>query len=129
MTLHDFNPHLFFKYQNEAEFNNLDDSEVLSSNFRGLRTSTASLVSATSLASPTSTALFHQRTSWSWWLNHPWHQYDQYWSLFLEWIIKNPIFHWYLMFFLSEAVEASQCNVTFLKTGWWNSNEQTFWNH
>ena len=29
--------------------------------------------------------------------------------LFLEWIIENPIFHWYLILFLAEAVEASLC--------------------
>ena len=27
----------------------------------------------------------------------------------MEWIIKNPIFYWYLVPFLSEAVEASLC--------------------
>ena len=31
------------------------------------------------------------------------------WSLFVEWIIKKQIFHWYLIPFLSEAVEVSQC--------------------
>jgi len=54
---------LFSKHQNKAEFNNLDDSEILSSKFLGLRTSVASLASsasATSLASTTSTALYHQ---------------------------------------------------------------------
>ena len=118
---------------------------------------------------------FTKQTSWSWWLDHPWHQNDQYGPLFVEWIIKNPIFHWYLIPFLLEAVEASRCHffenwlmqykfsyctqmtnaspflwngsskiqfftdiwypfcrrllrpayVTFLKTGWWNSNFQT----
>ena len=29
---------------------------------------------------------------------------------FLEWIIKNPIFHWYLLLLLLEAVEASWCH-------------------
>ena len=28
----------------------------------------------------------------------------------MEWIIKKPIFHWYLIYFLSEAVEASRCH-------------------
>ena len=28
----------------------------------------------------------------------------------MEWIIKNPVFYWYLTLFLSEAVEASQCH-------------------
>ena len=104
-----------FCFQNikkKAEFKNLDDSEVLSSDFPGLKTSTASLTSSastTSLASTNSTALFYQRTSWFWWLDHPWHQKDQYGPFFVEWIIKNPIFHWYLNTFLSEAVEASRC--------------------
>ena len=44
------------------------------------------------------------------WSNHPQHQNDQYWSLFVEWIIKNPIFYWYLVPSVSEAVEASLCN-------------------
>ena len=47
------------------EFKNLDSSEVLSSDFPGLRTSTVSLTSATSQASPTYTALFHHKTFWS----------------------------------------------------------------
>ena len=38
-----------------------------------------------------------------------WQPNDQYWSFFVEWIFKNPIFHWYLILFLSEAVEASKC--------------------
>ena len=50
------------KHQYKAEFKNLDDSEVLSSDFSGLRTSAASLTSlasATSMASTASKALFH----------------------------------------------------------------------
>ena len=43
-----------------------------------------------------------------------------YWSLFMEWIIKNPIFHWYLIPFLSEAVEASQhMQVNMFLTTYW----------
>ena len=80
------------KHRNKAEFYNLDDSEVLNSDFPGLRTSAASMTSITSVASMTSTASFHQRTSWTWWSDHPWYQNDQYWSLFKEWIIKNPVF-------------------------------------
>ena len=52
------------KHQNKAEFKNLDDSEVLSNDFSGLRTSAASLTSpasATSMASTASKALFHQK--------------------------------------------------------------------
>ena len=65
--------------------------------------------SETSMASMTSKALFPQKTSWFWWFHPHWHQNDQYWSLFGDWIIKNPNFYWYLAIFLSEAVEASQC--------------------
>ena len=56
----------FSKHQNKTEFKNPDDSEVLGSNFPGLRTSAASLTSpasATSLASTTSTVQFHQSNS------------------------------------------------------------------
>ena len=72
------------KHQYEAEFKNLDDSELLSSDFSGLRTSASSLTSlasAPSLASTASKALFHKRTSMSWWLDCPWHQNDFYCSL------------------------------------------------
>ena len=48
-------------------------------------------ISAASLASTTSTALFHQRIFWTWWLDHPWHQNYQYWSLFEEWIESSKI--------------------------------------
>ena len=42
-------------------------------------------------------ASFHQKKYWSWLLDHPWHPNDKYWSLFVERIIKNPIFTniWY----------------------------------
>ena len=36
------------------------------------------------------------------------YQNDQFWFLFVDLIIKNPNFYWYLAIFLSEAVEASQ---------------------
>ena len=52
------------KHQNEDEFKNLDDSEDLSSDFSGLRSSAASLsssASSTSLASTASKAQFHQK--------------------------------------------------------------------
>ena len=86
------------KHQNKAEFEHLVNSEVLSSDFSGLRTSAASVTltaSTTSVASMTSTASFHQKIYWSWWFDDPWHQNDQYWSIFVEWIIKNPIFYWF----------------------------------
>ena len=49
-------------------------------------------------------------------MDHPCHQNDQYWSLFVEWIIKNPIFLLILALFLSEAVEASRCHFF---ENWW----------
>ena len=43
MIFHDSTKSIFFsKHQNKAEFKNLDDSEVPSCDFPGLRTSTAS---------------------------------------------------------------------------------------
>ena len=93
---------VFSKHQNKAEFKNLDDSEVLSSDFPGLRTSaasmasTASTASSTYVASMTFTTSFHQNKYCSWWLDTPWQPKDQYWSFFVEWIVKNPNFHWYL---------------------------------
>ena len=55
---------MFLKHQNKAEFRNLVDSAVISSNFPGLRTFAASMTSTastTSVASMTSTASFHQK--------------------------------------------------------------------
>ena len=52
------------KHQNKVEFKNLDDTEVLSSDFPGLRTSTVSITSTastTSVASMTFTVSFHQK--------------------------------------------------------------------
>ena len=65
MIFHDSTKKLFFpKHQNNAKFNTVDDSEVLSSDFPGLRTpvtSMTSTASTTSMASMTSTASFHQK--------------------------------------------------------------------
>ena len=61
---------IFSKHQNKVEIQNLDESEVLISDFQCISSSAAS---TTSLASAASEALFHQRTSWSWWLDCPWH--------------------------------------------------------
>jgi hypothetical protein len=55
---------IFSKHQNKAKFKNLDDFEVPSCDFPGLRTSAASMTSTastTSMASMTSTASFHQK--------------------------------------------------------------------
>ena len=87
----------FSKHPNKAEFNDMDDSEVLRRDFSGLRTSVVSMTSTASTTSMTSTASFHQKIYWFWWLDHSWHHNDQYLTLFVEWIIKNPIFHWYLI--------------------------------
>jgi hypothetical protein len=57
----------FSKHQNKAEFKKLDDYEVPSYDFPGLRTSVASMTSTastTSMASMTSTASFHQKNYW-----------------------------------------------------------------
>jgi hypothetical protein len=63
MIFIDYTPKLFFtKHNNKAEFKCLDDSEVLSSDFPGLKTSAASITamaSTASVASMTSTASFH----------------------------------------------------------------------
>ena len=56
----------FSKHQNKAEFKNLNDSEVPSCDFPGLKTSTASITSTpstTSMASMTSTASFYQKNT------------------------------------------------------------------
>jgi hypothetical protein len=57
---------LFSKHQNKAEFRNLDDSAVISSDFPGLRTFAVSMTSpasTTSVASMPSTASFHQKNT------------------------------------------------------------------
>ena len=61
------------------------------------------------------------------WLDHPWHPNDQYWPLFVEWIIKIPFFTdiWYP--FCRRLLRPA--GVTFLKTDWRNSNVQTSWSH
>ena len=65
MIFHDSTPQSFFSnHKNKAEFRCLDDSEVLSCDFTGLKTSAASMTSVASTASMapmTSTASFHQK--------------------------------------------------------------------
>ena len=64
MTFHNSTTIFFFKHKNKTEFKCLDDFEVLSSDFSGLKTSAASMTSvasAASMASMTSTASFHQK--------------------------------------------------------------------
>ena len=64
MNFHDSTKTFFFsKHQSKDKFKNLDDTEVLSSDFSDLRTSEASMTSTAStgsVASMTSTASFHQ---------------------------------------------------------------------
>ena len=64
MIFHDSTPEkrFFSKHKNKAEFKYLDEFEVLSSDFPGLKTSAASITSVASvasMASMTSTASFH----------------------------------------------------------------------
>ena len=55
------------------------------------------------------------------------HPNDQYWPLFVEWIIKIPFFTdiWYP--FCRRLLRPA--GVTFFKTDWRNSNVQTSWSH
>ena len=75
LIFHDSTQNFFFsKHPNKAEFNDMDDSEVLSSDFPGLRTSAASMTSTastTSMASMTSTASFYQKSNIGWPQQHP----------------------------------------------------------
>ena len=98
-TFHDSTKTCFFFYKT-SKFKELDDLEVLNSDFPALRTSMASMTSmtsTTSMASMTSTASLHQKIYFSWWLDLSWHPNDQYWPLFVEWIIRIPFFTdiWY----------------------------------
>ena len=65
MIFHDSTQKNFFSNnKNKGEFKCLDDSEVLSSDFQGLKISAASMTSVAStasMASMTSTASFHQK--------------------------------------------------------------------
>ena len=59
MIFHDSNPkNVFSEHKNKTEIKCLDDSEILSSDFPGFKTSAASTAL---MASVTSTASFHQR--------------------------------------------------------------------
>ena len=87
--------------------------------FQALETSSSSWTSAAFAASAASTASkgqFSQEKVWSWLSDHHWHQNNQYWSFFVEWIAKNPIFHWYMALFLTEVVEAVWGQIFFK---WW----------
>ena len=99
-TQHDiswFYQKLFFqKIKIKIKFKTLDDSGVLGRDFSGFRSSVASITSTaskTSVVSMTSTASFHRKIYWSLCLDHRWHPNYQYWSLYVDWIVKNQIFH------------------------------------
>ena len=75
---HDSTQKIFVsKHQNKATFKNLEALEPL-----------YSLINLIGLTSPVPSQNFLILLG-----DHPWHQNDQYWSLFEEWIIKNPTFH------------------------------------
>ena len=79
-----------------AKFRCLDDSEVLSSDFPGLKTSAASLTSVASTASMalmTSTASFHQKNADpdDWII--PGSKMTNNGPFLLNGSLKNPIFH------------------------------------
>ena len=101
----------FSKHQNKVEFKNLDDSEVLSSDFPGPRTSAASLTSsasAASLASTASKALFHKKKILVLMVGSSLAPKLPMRAPFCGMDPQNPIFHWHLILFLLEAVEASR---------------------
>ena len=53
-------------------------------------------------------SLISTKNYWAWCFHQPWHQNDLSWSLNAEWIIKNPLFYWFLAPFLLEAVDGTQ---------------------
>ena len=117
---------IFQNIKMNEKFENLDDSEVLNSDFPGQKTSAGSMTSTastTSVASMTFTASFHQKIL----ILIVWSSLAPTWPIILlvEWIIKNPNFHWYLNPLCQRLLRPA--NVTFLKTGWSNSNFQTSW--
>ena len=112
MIFHDSTQKNFFsKHGNKAEFKCLNDSEVLRSDFSGLKPSAASMTSMTStasVASMTSSASIYPKNDGVWCFHQPWHQNDLSLPLNVGWIFKNPLFCWFLALFLLEAVEVPQ---------------------
>ena len=96
MIFHDSTKKLSFsKHQCKAEFKNLDDSEVLSSDFPGLKKlcNLNDLDSLNNLSGLNDlNSLISSKILLTWWLDHPYHQNDQYQFLFENKILKNPIF-------------------------------------
>ena len=113
----------FSKHPNKADLNNMDDSEVPSSGFPGLRTSMASMTSTastTSMASMTSSASFHQKNT-----DHdggiiPGTKMTNDGPFLWNGSSKIPFFTniWYP--FCRRLLRPA--SATFLKTGWWNTN-------
>ena len=107
MIFHDSAQKNFFsKHKNKAEFNCLDDSEVISSYFPGLKTSAASMTSVTSTASMTLTASFHQKNTDPDGLIIPGTKMANTGQSLLNGSSKTILF---TDSFLWEAVEATQC--------------------
>ena len=88
----------------------------------------------------TSTASFHPRTSWTWWLDHPWYQNDQYWCFLLDGSSKIQFFTgiWYLfclrllrpayVTFFENWLQISKChNLRHLKNTLYLSNYQSWY--
>ena len=96
MSFHD-SVNLFSKHQNKCfKSSNYWFQELgwLSSDFSGLTNlcsfiDLSSLCSLAGLYSPISS----KKTSCSWRFDHHWHQNYHYWSFFVDWIIKNPIYY------------------------------------
>ena len=113
VTFHDPTKKLFFsKHQNKAEFKNLDDSEVFSSDFSSLRNlcshidliGLCNLSGLNSLYSPISSKNFlilMVRSSLA--------PKSPIWIPFCGMDHEKSTFYWYLRPCLSEAVEASLC--------------------
>ena len=98
-----------FQNQNKAKFNNLDNSGVLSSDFPG-PWNICGLNDLNNLNSLSGlndlNSLISQNKLLSFMFPSTWHQKYLSWSLNVKWIIKNPLFYWFLAPFLLEAVEA-----------------------
>ena len=126
-----FYQNIFFsKHQNKVKFKNLDDTEVLNRDFPDLKTSEASMTSTTStasVASMTSAASFHQNFYSTWCWTIPSTQMTSTSPFLWNGLSKIQFFTdiWYP--FCRRLLRPAY--VTFLKTGWWNSNFQTSQTH
>ena len=125
-----YQKYLFSKHQYKAQFRNLDNSAVISSDFPGLRTFAASMISTdltTSVASRTSTASISSKNllilivrsslAPKLWKSVPFCGMDHQKSNFL--LISVTLSFGVFRRLLRPA------DFTFFKTGWWNSNVHT----